>query len=463
VSDRLYFEPLAPEYVLSVLAKEKPDGVMVQFGGQSAIKLAKPVADAGYPVLGTQPKQIHRAEDRKEFDALLGELGIPRPAGGTAFTTAEAVATAEKLGYPVLVRPSYVLGGQGMEIAYQSRDVAEYMEIITRVKQEHPVLIDKYITGREIEVDAVCDGEDILIPGIMEHIERTGIHSGDSISVYPAVNVSPAVIDTVVDYTRKLALALEIKGLINIQFIEHREEVFVIEVNPRASRTVPYLSKVTGIPIIALATRVMLGEKLKDLGYGTGLYPAKNLVAVKVPVFSLDKLPLVEVSLGPEMKSTGEVLGVAGDLPEALYKGLLAAGCNFPEQGTVLVTVADVYKEEAVEVAREFAALGFKLLATQGTARALESRGVPVQVINKLSQPSYNIGDALREGVINIIVNTPTHGRIPQRDGFRLRRMAVESSVPCFTSLDTVKAFLSSLRLYRQGKKPGIVCLNDLS
>jgi len=462
VSDRLYFEPLAPEYVLQVLAKEKPDGVLVQFGGQSAIKLAKPIAEAGFPVLGTQPRQIDRAEDRKEFDALLEELGIPRPAGGTAFTIEEAVATAEKLGYPVLVRPSYVLGGQGMEIAYSNRDVAEYMEIITRVKQEHPVLIDKYIIGRELEVDAVCDGEDILIPGIMEHIERAGIHSGDSISVYPAVRVSQRVIDTIVDYTRKLALALEVKGLINIQFIEYQDEVYVIEVNPRASRTVPYLSKVTGIPIIALATRVMLGEKLKNLGYGTGLYPAQDLVAVKVPVFSLDKLPLVEVSLGPEMKSTGEVLGVARDLPEALYKGLLAAGYSFPETGTVLVTVADVYKEEAVEVAREFAALGFKLLATEGTARALAQGGVPVEVINKLSQPSYNIADALREGRINIIVNTPTHGRIPQRDGFKLRRLAVESSIPCFTSLDTARAFLTSLGLYRQGKKPGILCLNDL-
>jgi len=461
-SDRLYFEPLMPEYVLNVLDMEKPDGVMVQFGGQSAIKLAQAIYDAGYPILGTQPEFINKAEDRKEFDALLEEIGIPRPAGYTVFTAEEAVNAAENLGYPVLVRPSYVLGGQGMEIAYSRGDIIEYMGIINRTKQEHPVLVDKYIIGREIEVDAICDGRDILIPGIMEHIERAGIHSGDSISVYPTVNIPETVIKQIVDWTYKLMKSLQVKGLINIQFIENNGKLYVIEVNPRSSRTVPYISKVTGIPMVELATRAMLGEKLADMGYGTGLYPAKDIVAVKVPVFSFEKLPLVEVSLGPEMKSTGEVLGIGKTLTEALYKGLTAAGYKFIEGGTVLITIADVYKQEAIPVAREFEKLGFKILATEGTSKVLNSNGIKAEVIEKVSQKHPNIEDAIKAGKINIIVNTPTHGRIPQRDGFKIRRFAVENSIPCMTSLDTAWAFINSFKLQKDNKNIDIICLHDI-
>lgn len=461
ISDRLYFEPLMPEYVLNVLAKEKPAGVMVQFGGQSAIKLVPAIHEAGYRILGTQPEFINKAEDRKEFDALLGQLGIPRPAGGTAFSAKEAVEIAERLGYPVLVRPSYVLGGQGMEIAYTGEDVVEFMSIINRTKQEHPVLIDKYIKGREIEVDAVCDGQDILIPGIMEHIERAGIHSGDSIAVYPPMNMTGSVRQKIIDYTAKLALALKIKGLINIQFIEYNGELYVIEVNPRSSRTVPFISKVTGVPLIELAIRAMLGQKLKDLGYGTGLRPAKNTVAVKVPVFSFDKLPLTEVSLGPEMKSTGEVLGMADSLPEALYKGFTGAGYNFPVKGTVLLAVADVYKYEAVAVAKELIDLGFNVLATEGTAKVLNMNGIQAETINKLSR-SGCIYNALKAGKIDLIINIPTHGRIPERDGFKIRRMAVENSIPCLTSLDTARAFIEAIKMNVKGKEPGVACLNDI-
>ncbi|NSW89384.1 MAG: carbamoyl-phosphate synthase large subunit [Firmicutes bacterium] len=462
VSDRLYFEPLTPEYVLNILDKEKPDGVMVQFGGQSAIKLAKAVHEAGYKILGTQMEYINKAEDREEFDTLLGELGITRPAGDTVFTVEEAVNTAERLGYPVLVRPSYVLGGQGMEIAYNMEDIIEYMEIINRTRQEHPILIDKYIIGREVEVDAICDGEDILIPGIMEHIEKAGIHSGDSISVYPSVNIPNHIIEQIVEWTKKLMISLQVKGLINIQFIEHNGKLYVIEVNPRSSRTVPYISKVTGIPMVELATRAMLGEKLRDMGYMTGLYPSKGMVAVKVPVFSFDKLPMVEVSLGPEMKSTGEVLGIGRSLYEALYKGLTAAGYAFPEKGTVLITVADIYKQEAISVAEEFQKIGFHILATEGTARVLNLNGIKAEAINKVSQSGPNISDAIRKREINIIVNTPTRGRVPQRDGFKIRRLAVENSIPCLTSLDTARAFINSFKLHMEGKNQDVICLNDI-
>ena len=354
----------------------------------------------------------------------------------------------------MLIRPSYVLGGQGMKIAYNSNDLIEYMDIITRIKQEHPVLIDKYMLGKEIEVDAICDGEDVLIPGIMEHIERAGIHSGDSISVYPSQTLSSTVIEKIVEYTKQLAISLNIKGLINIQFVYYDNELYVIEVNPRSSRTVPYLSKVTGIPMVRLATKAMLGERLSDMGYGTGLVPARNIVAVKVPVFSFEKLPQVEVSLGPEMKSTGEVLGLGRDLPTALYKGLISAGYKFKRQGTVLITVANHDKQEVISIASEFEKLGYEILATEGTAHVLRSNYVAASTIYKLREEYPNIGNYIREGRIDIIINTPTKGRIPQRDGFQIRRQAVEYSIPCFTSLDTAKAFLNSLKYVdREGKK----------
>lgn len=466
ISDRLYFEPLTPEHVLNVLDKEEPDGVMVQFGGQSAIKLVKSIHEAGYRILGTQPEYIDIAEDREKFDTLLGQLGIPRPEGDTAFSVDEAVDIAERLGYPVLVRPSYVLGGQGMEIAYTRKDVVEYMSIINRIEQEHPVLIDKYVKGCEIEVDAVCDGQDILIPGIMKHIERAGIHSGDSISVYPAMNISDHIVRRIVDYTARLALALKIKGLINIQFIEHNGELYVIEVNPRSSRTVPFISKVTGIPMVELATRTMLGYRLRDMSYGIGLRPSKGIVAVKVPIFSFDKLPMLEVSLGPEMKSTGEVMGVADNLSGALFKGLTAAGYSFHERGTVLITVADIYKNEAVAIAKELNDLGFDVLATEGTAKVLSKNGIKVKVVGKLSQSSHdvscNIHDVIKNRSVDLIINIPTHGRIPERDGFKMRRMAVENSIPCITSLDTARAFLNAVRMSMEGNRPGVVCLNDI-
>jgi len=448
ISDRLYFEPLTSEDVLNILELEKPEGVVVQFGGQTAIKLAKAVASAGYPIIGTGPDSIHQAEDRKEFDSLLATLKIPRPDGTTVFTEEEAVEAAERLGYPVLVRPSYVLGGQGMEIAYNEDNIREYMRIISnQTKQEHPVLIDKYLVGKEIEVDAICDGEEVLIPGIMEHIERAGVHSGDSISVYPAQSLSQKVIDKIIEYTRKLSRALEVKGMINIQYVEHLGELYVIEVNPRSSRTVPFISKVTGIPMIELATRAAMGEKLKDMGYGIGLHPSGDAVAVKVPVFSFEKLPLVEVSLGPEMKSTGEVLGIGKTLAEALYKGLTGAGYILPSQGNILITVADTDKQEAISVASKYEQLGFSIFATPGTAWALNSNYVAANVVRKISDTSPNIKDYIEKRKFDIIINTPTKGRIPQRDGFKIRRMAVENSIPCLTSLDTARAFAESIAL----------------
>jgi len=461
-SDRLYFEPLFLEDVLNVLDMERPDGVIVQFGGQTAIKMAGAIHDAGYSIFGTQPKHINMAEDRREFDSLLEELGIPRPPGATVFTTEEAVTAAEKLGYPVLVRPSYVLGGQGMEIAYNKSNVEEYMGIINRVKQEHPVLIDKYLMGREIEIDAISDGEEILIPGIMEHIERAGIHSGDSIAVYPAENLSKCTVDRIIDCTARLARALRVKGLINIQYIEYDGEVYVIEVNPRSSRTVPFISKITGIPMVDLATRAMLGQKLKDMGYGMGLYPRKNVVAVKVPVFSFEKLPLVEVSLGPEMKSTGEVLGLGRTLSEALYKGLMAAGYDLKKEGSVLITVANSHKQEIISIAADFESLGFDILATSGTAHVLNSNYVAASVVNRVSQEHPNIVDYIHQGKISLIINTPTKGRIPQRDGFKIRRMAVEFSIPCFTSLDTARAFVNSLKQNMNERELKLIALEDI-
>ncbi|MGI6161646.1 MAG: carbamoyl-phosphate synthase large subunit [Christensenellales bacterium] len=443
-SDRLYFEPLTAEDVISVLDIEKPVGVVCQFGGQTAIKLARAVADAGYDILGTGLDDIDAAEDRELFDALLESLAIRRPKGLTVFTADEAVKAADSLGYPVLVRPSYVLGGQGMEIAYDEQAVREYMRIINLTEQEHPILIDKYLMGREVEVDAVCDGENVLIPGIMEHVERAGIHSGDSISVYPPQNISDSMRDRIVKCTGLLAQKLNVKGLVNIQYILYRNALYVIEVNPRSSRTVPYISKITGLPVVELGVRASLGEKLTDMGYGTGLYGTPDMVCVKVPVFSFEKLSGVEVSLGPEMKSTGEVLAVAKTFSSAMKKGFKAAGM-LPEAGGVLITVAKHDRDAAVPIARGLEEKGFTLYATPGTAKHLAKNGMLTIALPKLSQAPGLLTQKLREGAIKLIIDTPTRGREPLRDGFMMRRTAVECGVPCFTSLDTAKALIDSI------------------
>ncbi|HHU63854.1 MAG TPA: carbamoyl-phosphate synthase large subunit [Clostridiales bacterium] len=446
-SDKLYFEPLTLEDVLNIIDVEQPKGVVVQFGGQTAIKLTQGLYKAGVDILGTHPTSINDAEDREEFDKLLSRLNIKRPKGITVTTIQQAVDGAEKLGFPVLVRPSYVLGGQGMEIAHSVEDIKNYMAIVNRIEQEHPVLIDKYLVGKEIEVDAICDGQDILIPGIMEHIERAGVHSGDSISVYPAVSLNQCQREKIEEYTRKIALELKVIGLINIQFVIYNDEVYIIEVNPRSSRTVPYISKVTGVPMVSLATRMVLGHTLKEAGYGTGLYPEKDMFAVKVPVFSMDKLPDTEISLGPEMKSTGEVLGMAPSLPQALFKGLTAAGVKLDgkDRRKILMTVADADKQELVQIAERFSKLGYELVATGGTARVLNFNHIPTSVVPKLKEGSNRIVDMIFSGEIGLVINTPTRGREPQRDGFKIRRTSVESSIPCITSLDTAAVLVQCL------------------
>ena len=446
-SDRLYFEPLTPEDVWNVLELEQPEGVVVQFGGQTAIKLAKYVEQAGYKILGTQLQDINAAEDREEFDALLERTGIARPKGETVFTSEQALAAANRLGYPVLVRPSYVLGGQGMEIAWSDSDITEYMSIINSSEQEHPILVDKYLLGKEIEVDAICDGETMLIPGIMEHIERAGIHSGDSISVYPACSITERIKQKIIDTTEMLCHELHVVGMINIQFIVYNDDLYIIEVNPRSSRTVPYISKVTGVPLIGLATRASLGQKLSEMGYGSGLYPSRGIYAVKVPVFSFEKLPKLEISLGPEMKSTGEVLGISKSLPEALLKGLIAAGLNVPRRGNVILSVAKADKPAATRLGEDLASLGYNLFATAGTAHELNANYVPASVLGHFSDPSPNVADLLRQGKVQLIIDTPTRGRDAERSGFKLRRMAVEYKVPCLTSLDTAEALVRGLKL----------------
>ncbi len=446
-SDRLYFEPLTPEDVGNVLAQEQPEGVIVQFGGQTAIKLAESVQEMGYKIIGTSLNSIDRAEDRKEFEALLESLGIRRPKARTVFTEPEAVEAAASLGYPVLVRPSYVLGGQGMEIAYSDDDIREYMRIISRHEQEHPVLVDKYMLGLELEVDAISDGKDVLIPGIMEHIERAGVHSGDSISVYPARRITDKQQDELIDITRRLALALNVKGVVNIQYVISGGEIYVIEVNPRSSRTVPYISKVTGVPMIDLAVRASLGEPLAQMGYGTGLFPKRRITAVKVPVFSFEKLPLVEVGLGPEMKSTGEVLGISEDYSEALLKGLIASGMALPkEKGAALLTVADGDKQELIPIAAVLDYLGYDIYATRGTANVLNFNFVAANAVSKLSKDPDSIGGLFESGRLKLILNTPTKGRRAERDGFKIRRMAVEHRIPCLTSLDTARVLLQSMK-----------------
>ena len=438
IADKLYFEPLTREDVGNIVDLEKPDGAVVQFGGQTAIKLTKALVEMGVPILGTSERDIDRAEDREEFDKILESCGIPRPAGHTVFTLEEALSAARDLGYPVLVRPSYVLGGQGMEIARSDADIREFLARITALMEvkEHPILVDKYVEGQECEVDAVCDGEDILVPGIMEHLERAGVHSGDSISVYPAQSLPHEICMQLVEHSRALARALHVQGLINIQFIVKDGRVYVIEVNPRSSRTVPYISKVTGVPIVKLATRVLLGERLRDMGFGTGLYRKSRLVAVKMPVFSFEKIIDADTSLGPEMKSTGEVLGVSPRYEEALYKAFLGAGLRMKRGGKVLCSVNDHDKAELTALAAEFARLGYPILATPGTAQALRGAGVAAETIEDFGQHLHN----LHKDEIALVVNTPTHGRVPARRGFQLRRWSVENGVPCLTSLDTVRA-----------------------
>lgn len=445
IADKLYFEPLTPEDVESIVRLEKPDGAVVQFGGQTAIKLTESLMKMGVPILGTKAEDVDAAEDRELFDRILEQTEIPRAAGGTVFTAEEAKEVANRLGYPVLVRPSYVLGGQGMQIAYSDDEMEEFMEIINRIAQDHPILVDKYLQGKEIEVDAVCDGEDILIPGIMEHIERTGVHSGDSISVYPAPTISEEVKEKIVEYTKRLARALHVVGLINIQFIAMDGEVYVIEVNPRSSRTVPYISKVTGIPIVDLATRVIIGNTLKGMGYPTGLAPEADYVAIKMPVFSFEKLRGAEISLGPEMKSTGECLGIGYSFDEALYKAFLGAGVRFPKYKQMIMTVKDADKPESVEIAKRFEALGYKIYATRSTAKYLEAHGVQARRINKIAQESPNVMDLILGHKIDLVIDTPTQGRDKSRDGFLIRRNAIETGVYCITAIDTANALARSL------------------
>lgn len=460
-SDRLYFEPLTPEDVINIVEAEKPKGAIVQFGGQTAIKLTKTLDDYGVKLYGTEAKNVDAAEDREKFDEILEKTGIPRPQGRTIFTLEEALTAANELGYPVLVRPSYVLGGQGMEIAFSDKDVIEFMEIINRTVQEHPILIDKYMMGKEIEVDAICDGENMLIPGIMEHLERAGVHSGDSISVYPSQTLSDKTKAVIVDYTERLAKALNVVGLVNIQYVLYNDEVFVIEVNPRSSRTVPYISKVTGIPMVDLATKVMMGKKLSEFKYGTGLYKEPKYVSVKVPVFSFEKLHGVDTTLGPEMKSTGEVLGIADNFPEALYKGIIASGIKLPKKGDgILMTVRDSDKPELAELAEGFEKLGFTLYGTGKTANMLNHKGIATNAVKKLDEESPNILDLIQSGKIGLIINTPTKGRKPDRDGFKIRRKAAEISIPCLTSLDTANAILKCLKL---GKTEGELDVLNLS
>lgn len=448
-SDRLYFEPLHVEDVMHVIEREKPDGVIVQFGGQTAINLAEPLARAGVPIVGTALADIDRAEDREKFDTLLAELQIPRPAGFTRTSETGALEAAQKLGYPVLVRPSYVLGGRAMQIIDSDEELETYLREAVEVSNRHPVLIDRYLQGVEVEVDAISDGETVVIPGIMEHIERAGVHSGDSIAVYPPQSLSDKTCETLVEYTIRIARGLRVRGLVNIQFVIQGENVYVLEVNPRSSRTVPFLSKVTNVPMVDLAMRAVLGDSLTNLGWETGLVPASGLISVKLPVFSFAKLRRVDITLGPEMKSTGEVMGTERTYAKALYKGLIAAGTNIPQHGTVLATIADKDKEEAWPILSGFAGLGYRIAATEGTAKFLQRRGLDVTVVNKLAQGTPNLADDIRDGYIHLVINTLTKGRAPVRDGFRIRRTAVEHGVPCLTSLDTAASLFEVLSTIR--------------
>ena len=445
VADRLYFEPLTPEDVENIVDVEKPYGAIVQFGGQTAIKLTKALSDMGVKILGTQEKDMDRAEDRKEFDDALNNCGILRPNGSTIFTVEEAKEVANKLGYPVLVRPSYVLGGQGMAIAYDDKEIEEYVNEINEIAQEHPILVDKYILGKEVEVDAICDGNDILIPGIMEHLERAGIHSGDSISVYPTQTLDKKYEEQIIEYTKKIAKELKIIGMLNIQFIVSKDKVYIIEVNPRSSRTVPYISKVTNLPMIDIATEVILGKKLKDMPYGTGLYKKSEYVCVKMPVFSFEKIKNADTSLGPEMKSTGEVLGVDKNFENAILKAFIASGVNVAKNGNILITVRDKDKEEMLPIAKKFKDKGFIIYSTIGTAKFLKEHNIETIVVEKIWEGKDSILELIQSGKINFIINTPTKGKQANRDGFKIRRLAVECKIPCFTSLDTANALYKAI------------------
>ncbi len=461
-ADRLYFEPLVIEDVMNVLDKEKPEGVIVQFGGQTAVNLAAPLAGSGVKILGTSVNNIDRAEDRERFDNLLTQLNIPKPLGQTALSVEEADLTAARIGFPVLIRPSYVLGGRAMVIVYNRDELLNYMATAVKITPEHPVLVDKYLFGVELEVDAVSDGDTVLIPGIMRHVERAGVHSGDSIAVYPASEISPEIKEKIVDYTTRLAQALQVRGIINIQYVLHDGEVYVLEVNPRASRTVPYISKITGISIVNLATRIILGRTLKELGYAGGLWKEGVLTGVKTPVFSFAKLTEVDISLGPEMKSTGEVMGIDRRYSVALYKSLVSAGYAIPQKGNVLASIAGRDKKESLPILSTLAGLGYKLFATVGTAEFLRSSGMSVESVRKIREDSPNIVDLIRTGEIHLVISTLTRGREPERDGFRIRRMAVEHNIPCLTSLDTAWALVEVLRSINEGDDIELIALQDV-
>ncbi|HEX8833157.1 MAG TPA: carbamoyl-phosphate synthase large subunit [Abditibacteriaceae bacterium] len=473
ISDRLYFEPLTTEDCLHIIDREQPLGVVVQFGGQTAINLAKPLTDAGVPILGTQYDSIDLAEDRERFDGLLVELGIPKPAGRAVVTVDAAVGVANEIGYPVLVRPSYVLGGRAMEIVYSEEDLRSYMQTAVDVSPEKPILVDRYITGKEAEVDVISDGVDCLLPGIMEHIERAGVHSGDSMAVYPPQTLSPAVIQQIEDYAIRMARALKVKGLMNIQYVIEDEQVYIIEVNPRASRTIPYLSKITGVPMVKVATQLMLGATLKELGYKSGLYPVPDQVAVKAPVFSFQKLTGVDTDLSPEMKSTGEVMGVDNNFPRALYKAMVASGYDIPipgqkneagelvGHGALLTTLADHNKEEGAPIVKGFADMGYKIYATEGTAKVLQSHGVEATVVRKIREEEPNLMNLLTGPEVDFLINTPERERTSDRDGLKIRRAAVEHGVPAMTSLDTAEALLTALRYQQQQRVVGVRAVGE--
>lgn len=462
-SDRLFFEPLTLEDVLNVIDCEEPDGVIVQFGGQTAINLARPLTDAGVRIFGSSCDSIDLAEDRDRFERVLHELGIPKPAGRAVTTMTDALTVAEEIGYPVLVRPSYVLGGRAMEIVYNAADLERYMTYVVDVSPKAPILVDKYILGREVEVDVICDGTDCLLPGIMEHIERAGVHSGDSMAVYPPQSLTPELVEQIVDSATRLALRLEVVGLLNIQFVIDNEThtAQVLEANPRASRTVPYLSKITGIPMVAVAVRAMMGQSIRAQGYAPGLHPTGNSISVKAPVFSFLKLTQVDISLGPEMKSTGEIMGMDTDYPRALYKAMIASGIGVPTSGAMIVTVADADKAEAVPIVRDFARHGFRIYATEGTARTLHEAGIEAESVRKLHEGDHNSVDLIRSGQIALLINTLSSDRRIEREAVRIRRAAVEAGVPCLTSLDTARALLLSIEAHGRGEEFAVATVDE--